>query len=218
MDSSDWLMITAVLMAPVFAVQAQKYLEALRERHSRKSRIFYTLMATRAARLSIDHVQALNMIDIEFYGRKLLGVRYQSTREKRIVAAWRTYLDHLTNSRPESEVEIQSWLQRGDDLFVDLLYEMSRALGYDFDRVHLRRGVYWPRRHGEEEQFQRVVREQVLKLLSGELALPVELTSIPVSEENSKTQAAVQERLLEHLEGIRPVRVMVERTNSGKAG
>ena len=105
MTKSEWLMILAILLAPLIAVQVQKYTEILLEKHRRKLRIFYTLMGTRAIRLSPEHVQALNMIDIEFYGRKIFGFTYQSKAEKEVQNAWKEYLDHLctdvTNFRDE---------------------------------------------------------------------------------------------------------------------
>ena len=68
MKLSDVLMIAAVLLAPVVAVQVQKWLEQYRAERERQLRIFKTLMATRATGLSHDHVQALNLIDLEFQG------------------------------------------------------------------------------------------------------------------------------------------------------
>ena len=75
MTISDWLMIIAVLLAPLIAVQVQKWLEHHRENRERKLRVFKTLMATRAATVSPDHVQALNMIDLEFSGKRKYNVR-----------------------------------------------------------------------------------------------------------------------------------------------
>ena len=65
MKLAEVLMIIAVLLAPVVAVQVQKWLELFREDRARKLWIFKTLMATRAATVSPEHVQALNMIDLE---------------------------------------------------------------------------------------------------------------------------------------------------------
>jgi|SRR5690349_21313932 hypothetical protein len=63
---TDWLTIGAILLAPLFAIQVERILEALKERRRRKLTVFHTLMATRGARLSPAHVEALNRIDIEF--------------------------------------------------------------------------------------------------------------------------------------------------------
>ena len=74
MALSDWLTIIAILLAPVFAVQVQKWVEHLRERRGKKLGVFQALMATRGARLSPEHVRALNMIDLEFSGEGQLEI------------------------------------------------------------------------------------------------------------------------------------------------
>lgn len=66
MTISDILMIIAVLVAPFFAVYVQKKIETWKSQRDTKLWIFKTLMATRGATLSPQHVQALNMIDLEF--------------------------------------------------------------------------------------------------------------------------------------------------------
>jgi hypothetical protein len=38
-------------------------------------------MATCAARTSAEHAQALNMIELEFYGRRFLAIRLRSVQE-----------------------------------------------------------------------------------------------------------------------------------------
>lgn len=116
---SDWLMITAVLIAPLLAVQVQKRLEKLRESRGRKMRIFKTLMATRAATVSTDHVQALNMIDLEFHDNKY----------KRVTTAWKTYLDHLSSFPKEDEKAQAVWVDKKTDLLAKLLQEMGNSLG-----------------------------------------------------------------------------------------
>ena len=68
MVNSDWVLVFATLMGPVLAVQAQKWVERARERGNTKRWITYTLMATRGARLSQEHVNALNAIDLAYYG------------------------------------------------------------------------------------------------------------------------------------------------------
>ena len=68
METKDWIIALATLLGPILAVQAQKWIEGVREQRTRKLRVFTQLMATRAARLSAEHVQAINMIDLVFYG------------------------------------------------------------------------------------------------------------------------------------------------------
>jgi len=171
MSLGEWLTIAAILIGPILAVQVQRLLEGLRDRRSRRMAVFHTLMATRAARLSHTHVQALNQIDIEFYGRKRFGIRLQTAREKAVTNAWRLYSDHLNNRYPENE--LARWVEDGDKCFAHLLFEMSRALGYDFDEVQLRRNVYSPVAHGKLEIQESTIREGLARLLNNQAALAV---------------------------------------------
>lgn len=167
----DWLTIAAIVIGPILAVQAQRLLESLRDRRNRRLAVFHSLMATRAARVSHPHVQALNQIDIEFYGRRMLGTRVQTRSEKAVTNAWRIYSDHLNNRYPDKE--IARWVEDGDKLFAKLLFELSRALGYAFDEVELRRNVYSPVAHGKLEQQEAAIRDGIEKLLTNKSGLAV---------------------------------------------
>jgi hypothetical protein len=114
---SHILMILAVLIAPLVAVQVQKYLERHQEKRERKLRIFKTLMATRGVPLSQDHVQALNMIDIEFYGEKY----------KKIITSWKDYLNHLEKITKDDEERFSLWNEEKADLLANLLLVMLKG-------------------------------------------------------------------------------------------
>jgi hypothetical protein len=102
------------------------------------------------------------MIDIEFSGTR--------EEEKAVVEAWKLYCDHL-NTRDEDPAR---WGIRSNELLVDLLYLMSRSLGYEFDKVHLKRGIYSPQAHGDEIMYQQLARKAVLEILSGNRAIPIQ--------------------------------------------
>ena len=208
MTISDWMMVLAVLLAPLVAVQVQKYIEVISERRLRKLSVFNTLMATRAARISPAHVQALNMIDLEFYGRKIFGIRYQKRSEKAVVEAWKAYLDHLNTQYAADE--LNNWMRTGDDFLTELLYTMAQSLGYHFDKVHLKRGIYSPKGHGDQEMDQLIIRQSLVKILSGNQSLPMKITSLPVSEEALKKQDELQTSLLEYLDGKRITKIEVQ--------
>jgi hypothetical protein len=96
MTFSEILMVLAVLLAPVVAIQVSVYLERRRERLGRRRDIFRTLMATRASRLAPTHVEALNMIDLEFYGK---DQQLRAVRE-----AWKAYYgEHQISFAHESK-------------------------------------------------------------------------------------------------------------------
>ena len=161
MSLTDVLMVAAVLLAPLIAIQVSVFLETRREKRQRRLNLFRTLMMTRAARLVPDHVNALNMIDIEFSGT--------DAESKEVRAAWKAYLDILNSADLSSEI----WNEKAHDLFVDLLYHLAVHVGYDFDRTHLRRNAYFPRGFGETELDQLAIRTGVRELLEGKRALPV---------------------------------------------
>lgn len=163
MEIHDFIMVFAVLLGPILAVQAQKILEKGRNDEHRKLHIFKTLMSTRASRLSIEHVQALNMIDVEFNGN----------RYKNVVNAWRNYHDHLNDSQNDAS----SWRQKNDELFIELLSQMGKALGYEFGNVMLKRTAYSPNAHGEIEFDQHTIRKGLVKILNSESSFPVFFTN-----------------------------------------
>ncbi|MCP0914018.1 hypothetical protein NKV53_06595 [Legionella sp. 27cVA30] len=164
MDLTSILTIIAILVGPIAAVQVQKLKERYSEKKNVKLNIFKTLMATRGARLSLDHVRALNMIDTEFYD------------EREITDAWKCYLDCLCQQHDNSEQALASWVKERDRLFVSLLGKMASSLKYHFDDVHLRQAVYTPKAYGQEEEYQYYVREGIKKIISGEQSISVKLT------------------------------------------
>lgn len=127
MESKDIIMTAAVIIGPILAVQTQKLLEQFRERKNQRLSIFRILMSTRAQRLHREHVQALNMIDIEFYGRKipLFKIKYQTKREQAVTHAWKSYNSHLNKLQDYPDINI--WFSKSDDLFTDLLYALSTS-------------------------------------------------------------------------------------------
>lgn len=60
------LTLIAIISSPVIALWIQKHIEKLSDHKERKLRIFATLLTTRNNITLIEHVQALNSIDIEF--------------------------------------------------------------------------------------------------------------------------------------------------------
>lgn len=184
MESKDIIMTAAVIIGPILAVQIQKTLEQFRERKQSRLSIFRTLMSTRAQRLHREHVQALNMIDIEFYGRKIpiIKIRYQTNKEQTVTHAWKSYNSHLNKIQDYPDINI--WISKSDDLFTDLLYALSQAMNYDFDKVQLRRDCYRPIAHGDLETTQANILKGLEKVFSGDTALPMFITNAPLNKAN----------------------------------
>lgn len=199
MDYKDWIIVAATLLGPILAVQAQKAVESFRERRSRKARVFSQLMATRAARVSPEHVQALNMIDIVFFGDRTVGVRHRSKSEQAVLDSWREYHDHL-GVKAEGE-GLRLWNVRSDELFTNLLYSMAQDVGYSFDRVQLKRGSYSPMAHGDLEAEQATLRRAAIKALTAETPIKMEVVGFPVNAELAAVNQEAIRRLSTALEG-----------------
>jgi len=175
---TDAILVFATIAGPILAVQAQKWVERGRETRGRRLAIFHTLMATRGTRVSPDHVQALNMIELSFIGK------WQSKKWQAVVDAYRVYFDRLCEKLGDSpdQATLVRWNDRCDDLFVELMFEMSNALGYDFDKVQLRRGVYHPNAFIETQLNERMLRDSLYRVLNGQQPLALKITEFPVME------------------------------------
>ena len=161
MTLTDIISVLAVLLSPLVALQVSELLQRRRERRERRLFVFKTLMATRASGLAPEHVQALNMIDVEYHGT--------DAKSKAVLNAWKAYLDHLNSPQLDSAV----WGSRREDMFVDLLYEMSRHLEYDFDKTHIRRTSYFPKGFGDLELDQLAIRKGIAAIMNGRAAFPI---------------------------------------------
>ena len=181
LELRDWATIVAVLLGPILAVQAQKAVESLREKRRRKTFLFEQLMATRASRLAPEHVRALNMIDLVFYGERVIGIQRRTAKEQRVLDAWKEYHDHLNTKADEGQISL--WGAQGDELFTNLLFAVSQELAFKFDRVQLKRGSYSPIAHGEIEAEQNELRKAALSLVTGKHALKMNVVALPVDPE-----------------------------------
>lgn len=207
MKFADILMLIAVLVAPIAAVQVQKSLEVFREVRGRRLRIFKTLMATRAATVSPDHVQALNMIDLEFHDKQF----------KAVTTSWKTYLDHLSSFPKDNPDQQSHWDIRRVDLLTALLIEMGRSLGYEFDEVHVKKGIYAPEAHGRIDHENSLIRSGLVRLLYGDGALKLDVKSLPSSsDEDRAASVALRDALTQLLTGNGALPVNVNRVLQDK--
>jgi len=186
-------MIAAVILGPILAIQVEKLLEERRERKRRKLDLFRTLMSTRAAGLFPVHVDALNRIDIEFQ------------HDTKVTEAWKGYSDHLNSKALTGD----AWEDKRKDVLTDLLHVMAKSLGYHFDKVHIKRAAYYPQGYGDAEQDNLMIRKGFVKVISGESALPMNVTSFPVDETFAKQQAELWNLMIRSYKGEFPLAVRI---------
>jgi hypothetical protein len=99
------------------------------------------------------------------------------------------YLDHLNKQvDPDDKAAGVHWHDKSNDLLIDLLYEMSKALKYDFDKVSLKNSVYFPKAHGDLEIDQFLIRKLFIDYMAGKRPLwtgiftgdrPIQMQLIP---------------------------------------
>lgn len=159
--------IAAIAFGPIFALEVQKRLEDHRATRDRKMDIFRKRMTTRATQLSPAHVEALNGIEVEFYAT--------SGPDKKVLDAWRLYVNQLNSANGESDA-LARWVDKKNELLVELLYQMAQSLGYDIDKVTIQKNAYHPKGFVEIETEQHALRKSALAVLSGER--PVQTTVV----------------------------------------
>jgi hypothetical protein len=175
------LTIAAILAGPIVALELQRLIDRRRESRNRKLSLFKTLMSYRATTLSPTFVQALNLIDVEFDG--------DNRKEKAIRDAWKVLLDHF------SDMPVQNARERSISLTTNLLLEMGRCLGYDFDEVHVKKGAYYPKHLVDVENEQHTLRRELLELLDGKRKVPIAVFEdkfpdlMPQGDENTLSPA-----------------------------
>lgn len=162
MEVMDILVLLAIFFGPIVAVQVTQMLDRKRQKRYGKEFVFKALMRTRTTPLNPFRVEALNMIDVEFYG--------DDKRNEDVVAAWREYSDHLNK---DSSTEF--WHDKEYDLFVDLLHTMSCSLCYNLDKETIRNTHYNPKGHADYDRDMTLIRKGILGALDEEGAIRVSI-------------------------------------------
>jgi hypothetical protein len=191
----EWLTIFAIILGPITAVQAQKWIERATEKQRQRVEIFKTLMSMRAYPLSLPHVNALNTINLVFTGK--------DKPDTEVRRKWEIYLNKLLEPFPESEPDQKIFVDDRTKRLTDLLVVLAKALHFKLDEEDIRR-VYVPIAHTQEILENQVIRQLLVQLLHGKLALKTEATLFP-----SKPEAAEKfhELLFAVLEGERALKI-----------
>jgi hypothetical protein len=154
--------IFVIVWGPIKAVEITRKNDEERERKRRQFELFHSLMKTRSIRLSPEHVMALNLVQVEFYGHQVID------------GAYRAYMTLLARRAPSpNDPGIQKFLQEQEDALYDLLHAIGKDLGYAYDRRDLQRLAYGPDGWVQDDVQQRTVRNLIIDLLSGRRSLQV---------------------------------------------
>lgn len=204
MDIKDIIMVLAVIAGPILAVQAQRIVEERKQGRERKIRVFKDLMATRASLLAYQHVAALNLVGLEF----------QEKKYSKVLDNWKTYIDQLfsapneptdpkdSKAQSDYDILISAWADKKNEMLTDFLYEMGNSLGFNFDRVHIKKAGYIPKAYGDQEVEQNFIRRSMVNVLKGNAAIPLNIVSFPGDSEAIELQKKLHKKLMEYYQGM----------------
>ena len=140
LTAETWAVVAATGLGPVLAVvltlgftywlETKTKKERSREViYNRRLHVFRVLMSTRRVGISLDHVNAINLIEVDFYGCTAVEVE------------WKTYKNHLNdNSKPEDE----AWQRTKERLLSKLLFEIAKVPKFDIPAIEIFEGGYAP--------------------------------------------------------------------------
>jgi uncharacterized protein DUF6680 len=153
--------IIAVLVGPILAVVVTRYIDEGRLKQTRRMDVFRTLMRTRRMRLTPDHVGALNLVEIEFYGEKV------------VIESWKAYWEHLCLQPPVDQTQQQQFFRHQEGLLTKLLHAIATTLKFNIEQMEILEGGYIPQGWIDDDQSVRVMRALILEILHGRRGLPI---------------------------------------------
>ena len=161
MKPLDYMTLFALFVGPALAVGIQLWFTKRTEWRQRKLQILDTLMSYRGRIVHSDNIRALNTIDLVYY-------ECEHVRQK-----FATLIAFLGSAEMTADTLSLETITRLEDIYTELLSEMSRVLKFDFDHTLIKTRVYRPRVFADDEQYTREVRAALLPVLRGETGIRV---------------------------------------------
>lgn len=162
MTISDILSIVAIIFGPVVAVVITRLMDDRNAAKGRRYQVFRDLMRTRAAKLSPAHVDALNLVEIEF------------NKFPRVTGAWHRYMENLAAANPIDENERSNFNVRREQLFIKLIQEVAKQSGLrTVDITDVMTSNYYPVGWQTEQQEQQQIRQSLIQVLAGNRPLSI---------------------------------------------
>lgn len=154
------LTVIAIIAGPFGALLVSRYLDNLRADKARRMDIFRTLMRTRSQPISWEHVQALNLVELEF------------RNYTNVIDAWKKYLDNLSKPIPPI-AEQKKFQQLREKLLTLLIEEIAKTLNVKVQQLEILEGNYVPQGWEDREWEDIVFRRALIQVLQGKSAILV---------------------------------------------
>lgn len=168
---TDVAIVFATLVGPILAVWASEWRQHRKAEADRREWVFRSLMTTRGAKLSPEHVGAINNIEFAFPKRKFAQI--EDAR-----ALYRKHLRSSDSVSPEPAVR-QAWFNRCNELFAEMLHCMAQALGLPFLKAEITEESYHPDAFALRENELNEIRSLSLRVLKNGWPLNMRVVNDP---------------------------------------
>ena len=157
-----WAIVLATAAGPIGAVCISLWREARSAARGRQLHVFRTLMATRRLGISAEHVNALNLVEVDFYGCR------------KVQEEWKAYKDHLFAGGAEDE----AWQEKKERLLATLLYQMAKKLHFNIPALEIFKGGYAPKGWLHLDLRRLAALEYVYDLAQGTRVVPIHIVGM----------------------------------------
>ena len=157
--------VFATILGPILAVWASEIRQQRRQFRDRKEWVFRTLMSTRGAKLRSEHVEAINNIEFAFPRKSCISV--EDAR-----SLYRKHLRH-PDSISQDQATSQAWARKLNDLFAELLYQMSLDLKIPFSKSEITEESYHPDAYIFDELMSKQIKMLTLEVLKNERSIQI---------------------------------------------
>jgi hypothetical protein len=164
MTSETWAIVAATGLGPILAVVLSLWRESVRSKYGRRLHVFRTLMATRKVGISNEHVNALNLVEVDFY------------RCSKVEMAWNDYKEFL-NDRSKLPVNEQ-WSDEKEKLLAKLLFEIAAVLHFNIPAIDIYKGGYAPEGWAYRDSRAMGALEYIHQLSEGSKVVPLWLCGV----------------------------------------
>ena len=179
MKALSVLTLLAILVGPIAAVLVTRFIDAKRDTYNRKMRVFRTLMRTRQQPTSPQHVEALNLIEIEFSGCENVIDAFKALFQHLGTHHQRLPLEEVNaNTAPAEAIRRNAQFDTriGNErqtLLAILLHAISKEMKFRIEQLENFAGGYMPQGWVDAEVEHKVIRKYVTDLYTGSRVVPV---------------------------------------------
>jgi hypothetical protein len=160
----DALTLVAIVVGPIAAVLITRMLDNRNAAYARRYQVFRDLVRTRSAKISPEHVNALNLVEIEF------------NQFPEVKTSWDRYMEALSMKIGGGDEAFNQYVVRRDQLFIKLVQNIANVLGMKHvDITDVMTTNYYPQGWQNDEEEQRRLRALLIPVFSGSHPIPVRL-------------------------------------------